>query len=266
MSRRKVLLILIFAVILYTVLLFVPADDHITTGVVHYPISGITIMPGDGHLVSDETDDPIVEVTEFDFSMQSWVYLILYEIINLPVLPVWPTEILGILIRTVTGIITLVTSGYILFLYTRRKLSDNPKSRAMKILAYLREHPGATQTEIVKATGYSRGSVAYNLQRLQQDCRVSRITSRYYPADEYPTEKEAGADRVLRNAQRQRIFRIIAEHPGISRKQLAEEMQIPVSTLRWHLGKLTKEHLVLSEVKQHTICYSVNPDFIPQDE
>ncbi|HJJ64566.1 MAG TPA: winged helix-turn-helix domain-containing protein, partial [Methanocorpusculum sp.] len=59
---------------------------------------------------------------------------------------------------------------------------------------------------------------------------------------------------------------IIAENPGISRKQLAEEIQMPVSTLRWHLGKLTKEHLVISEVKQHTICYSVNPDFIPQDE
>ena len=117
MSRRQVLLILIFAVILYTVLLFVPAEDHITTGVVHYPISGITIMPGDGHLVSDDTDDPIVEVTEFDFTMQSWVSLILYEIINLPVLPVWPTEILGLIIRALTGIIGLVTSGYLLFFY-----------------------------------------------------------------------------------------------------------------------------------------------------
>ena len=266
MSRRQVLLILIFAVILYTVLLFVPAEDHITTGVVHYPISGITIMPGDGHLVSDDTDDPIVEVTEFDFTMQSWVSLILYEIINLPVLPVWPTEILGLIIRALTGIIGLVTSGYLLFFYTRRRLSNNPKSRTMQILSYLKEHPGVSETDIVNATGFSRGSVSYNLRKLLEDGRVSKISSRYYPYDASPSETEAKAEKVLGNKRRQRIFKIILENPGISQKQLSDEMQMPLSTLRWHLGKLEDANLILIEAKQHMTCYSVNNVFSSEEE
>ena len=252
----------LFLVVLILSAFFVMPAAGYTNGILSSPLSEITLIPEELQQFIAESpilqyflsDDPIyvLEFPEIGFSIPS---------------DVKPTiKIIVVIIGIIIMLLGLFTSDRISQFHFRRKLSDNPKSRAMQILAYLRKHPGATQTEIVKATGYSRGSVAYNLQRLQQDCRVSQITSRYYPADEYPTEEQAGADRALRNAQRQRIFRIIAENPGISRKQLAEEIQMPVSTLRWHLGKLTKEHLVISEVKQHTICYSVNPDFIPQDE
>ena len=253
----------LFLVVLILSAFFVMPAAGYTNGIFSSPLSEITLIPEELQQFIVESpilqyflsDDPIyvLEFPEIGFSIPSDV--------------VKPTiKIIVISIGIIIMLFGLFTSDRISQFHFRRRLSDNPKSRAMQILAYLRKHPGATQTEIVKATGYSRGSVAYNLQRLQQDCRVSQITSRYYPADEYPTEEQAGADRALRNAQRQRIFRIIAENPGISRKQLAEEIQMPVSTLRWHLGKLTKEHLVISEVKQHTICYSVNPEFIRQDE
>ena len=251
----------LFLVVLILSAFFVMPAAGYTNGILSFTLSDIIIPEELQEFIAESpilsyflSDDPIyvLEFPEIGFSIPS---------------DVKPTiKIIVISIGIIIMLFGLFTSDRIFQFHFRRKLSDNPKSRAMQILAYLRKHPGATQTEIVKATGYSRGSVAYNLQRLQQDCRVSQITSRYYPADEYPTDEQAGADRALRNAQRQRIFRIIAENPGISRKQLACEIQIPVSTLRWHLGKLTKEHLVISEVKQHTICYSVNPDFIPQDE
>ncbi|HJJ85534.1 MAG TPA: hypothetical protein O0X52_00195, partial [Methanocorpusculum sp.] len=78
-------------------------------GVVHYPISGFTVMPGDSDFVSDETDHPIVEVTEFKFSIPYVVFLFtaLFDIHDVPV---WVSETIVIIIGIFTTIITLITS------------------------------------------------------------------------------------------------------------------------------------------------------------
>ncbi|MBE6515379.1 MAG: winged helix-turn-helix transcriptional regulator [Methanocorpusculum parvum] len=255
----------LFLVVLILSALFVMPAAGDLEGVVHYPISGFTVMPGDSDFVSDETDHPIVEVTEFKFSIPYVVFLFtaLFDIHDVPV---WVSETIVIIIGIFTTIITLITSGYLIILYSKRKTSDNPKSRHIQILSYLSEHPGVSETDIVNATGFSRGSVSYNLRKLLQDGSVSKISSRYYPFAVCPAETEAKAEKILGNKRRQRIFQIILENPRISQKQLADEMQIPLSTLRWHLGKLADANLIQIEAKQHTLCYSVNPDFSKQDE
>ena len=255
----------LFLVVLILSALFVMPAAGDLEGVVHYPISGFTVMPGDSDFVSDETDHPIVEVTEFKFSIPYVVFLFtaLFDIHDVPV---WVSETIVIIIGIFTTIITLITSGYLIILYSKRKTSDNPNSRHMQILSYLSEHPGVSETDIINATGFSRGSVSYNLRKLLEDGSVSKISSRYYPYDASPSETEAKAEKVLGNKRRQRIFKTILENPGISQKQLTDEMQMPLSTLRWHLGKLADANLIQIEAKQHTLCYSVNPDFSKQDE
>ena len=203
-------------------------------------------------------------ITEFQFSVP-YILASLLIFFNVGVVPVWAAETIVIIIGIFTTIITLITSGYLLILYTR-KSSENPKSRTMQILSYLKEHPGVSETDIVNATGFSRGSVSYNLRKLLEDGRVSKISSRYYPYDASPSETEAKAEKVLGNKRRQRIFKIILENPGISQKQLADEMQMPLSTLRWHLGKLEDANLILIEAKQHMTCYSVNNVFSSEEE
>ena len=255
----------LFVVVLIILSLFVMPVIGETGEVTYFPISGITVMPGDQNFVSDETDSPIIEVTEFDFSIPSFVELFL-DTFNIHHVPVWAAETIVIIIGIFTTIITLITSGYLIILYSKRKTSDNPNSRTMQILSYLKEHPGVSETDIVNATGFSRGSVSYNLRKLLEDGRVSKISSRYYPYDASPSETEAKAEKVLGNKRRQRIFKIILENPGISQKQLSDEMQMPLSTLRWHLGKLEDANLIQIEAKQHILCYSVNPDLSKQDE
>lgn len=255
----------LFLVVLILSALFVMPAAGDLEGVVHYPLSGVTVTPGNTHIISDESDDPIVEVTEFDFSIPAFVSLFL-QVFNIHDVPVWAAETIVIIIGIFTTIITLITSGYLIILYSKRKTSDNPKSRHIQILSYLSEHPGVSETDIINATGFSRGSVSYNLRKLLQDGSVSKISSRYYPFTVCPAETEAKAEKVLGNKRRQRIFKTILENPGISQKQLADEMQIPRSTLRWHLGKLAEANLIQIESEQHTLCYSVNPDFSKQDE
>ena len=254
----------LFLVVLIILSLSVMPVIGETGEVTYFPISGITVMPGDPNFVSDETDSPIIEVTEFDFSIPSFVELFL-DTFNIHHVPVWAAETIVIIIGIFTTIITIITSGYLLILYTR-KSSENPKSRTMQILSYLKEHPGVSETDIVNATGFSRGSVSYNLRKLLEDGRVSKISSRYYPYDASPSETEAKAEKVLGNKRRQRIFKIILENPGISQKQLADEMQMPLSTLRWHLGKLEDANLILIESKQHMTCYSVNNVFSSEEK
>ena len=234
-----------------------------TEGIVHFPISGTTVMPGNPDIISDETDDPIVEVTDFDFSIPSFVNRFL-DIFHIHDMPVWAAETIGITIGIITTIAGLITSGYLLFLYTRRKLSEEPESKHMIILAYLQEHPGAQQTEIIKATRYSRGSVSYNLKRLGQEGRIYKTGDTfacYYPIGFSPAEKDRKAWKVLENGTRMHLFQVIMENPGISQRQLSKKSRIPMTTLRWHLDKLIGEELILVENHKNTTCYSVNPSF-----
>jgi len=255
----------LFLVVLILSALFVMPAAGDLEGVVHYPISGFTVMPGDPYLVSDDTDPPIVEINDFDYSITAFLDLFL-RIFRIHDVPVWAAETIVIIIGIFTTIITLITSGYLIILDSKRKTSDNPNSRHMQILSYLSEHPGISETDIVNATGFSRGSVSYNLRKLLQDGRVSKISSRYYPYDASPSETEAKAEKVLGNKRRQRIFKKILENPGISQKQLSDEMQMPLSTLRWHLGKLEDANLIQIEAKQHMTCYSVNNVFSSEEE
>lgn len=255
----------LFLVVLILSALFVMPAAGDLEGVVHYPISGFTVMPGDPYLVSDDTDPPIVEINDFDYSITAFLDLFL-RIFRIHDVPVWAAETIVIIIGIFTTIITLITSGYLIILYSKRKTSDNPKSRHIQILSYLSEHPGVSETDIVNATGFSRGSVSYNLRKLLQDGSVSKISSRYYPYTVCPAETEAKAEKILGNKRRQRIFKIILENPGISQKQLADDMQMPLSTLRWHLGKLEDANLIQIEAKQHMTCYSVNNVFSSEEE
>ena len=232
-------------------------------GVVHYPLSGVTVTLGNTHIISDESDDPIVEVTEFDFSIPAFVSLFL-QVFNIHDVPVWAAETIVIVISIITTVAGLITSGYLFFLYTRRKLSDNTDSRHMIILEYLQKHPGAQQTEIIKATGFSRGSVSYNLKRLSQEMKIYKTKdsiARYYTHDTYHTEKDRKAWKLLENESRMNIFKIIHNNPSISQRQLSKKSRIPMTTLRWHLDKLIGEELILVENHKNTTCYSVNPSF-----
>ena len=134
----------------------------------------------------------------------------------------------------------------------------------MIILAYLQKHPGAQQTEIINATGFSRGSVSYNLKRLNQEMKIYKTKdsiARYYTHDTYHTEKDRKAWKLLENESRMNIFKIIHNNPSISQRQLSKNSRIPMTTLRWHLDKLIGEELILVENHKNTTCYSVNPSF-----
>lgn len=253
----------IILIVLFLSLIFVNSVYGVTEDTVYFPISDITVSPGDGNLISDDNDDPILEITEFQLSAP-YIVAFLIASFNINDVSVWAAETIGITIGIITTVAGLITSGYFFFLYTRRKLSENPDSRHMIILAYLQKHPGSQQTEIINATGFSRGSVSYNLKRLNQEMKIYKTKdsiSRYYTHGTYHTENDQKLQILLGNEKRMNIFQTIHDNPGISQRQLSKETGIPMTTLRWHLDKMVGEGLILVENHKNTTCYSVNPSF-----
>ncbi len=229
-------------------------------GVVHFPLSGITVSPGDPDLISDGKDDenPIIKIIGFDFSKPSFVSLVL-DIFNIHDVPVWIAEAIALLL-------TLFFSGSVFFfLYTHRKLSEDPASRPMILLSYLREQPGMRQIDLIKVTGFSRGSVSYNLKRLLAEQRIRKSKGgvvRYYPAGTPSPLQDDPAWKLLENHSRQMIFGIILEYPGISQKQISRITGIPITTLRWHLARLQRLQVITFEKNLNITCYTVSSSFV----
>ena len=135
----------LFLVVLILSAFFVMPAAGYTNGIFSSPLSDIIIPEELLEFIAETpllsyflSDDPIyvLEFPEIGFSIPSDV--------------VKPTiKIIVISIGIIIMLLGLFTSERISQFHFRRRLSDNPKSRAMQILAYLRKHPGATQTEIV---------------------------------------------------------------------------------------------------------------------
>ncbi|HJK14379.1 MAG TPA: winged helix-turn-helix transcriptional regulator, partial [Methanocorpusculum sp.] len=130
----------------------------------------------------------------------------------------------------------------------------------------IREHPGATQSELQKLTGHSRGSVSVNLHHLSMTSkirkRVQNGKSRYYLACTPDDEMKGFLRKLTTQENPQKILEAIISNPGISQKELHETTEIPKTTLQWHLSQLAKYEAIQSTRERNTVHYSVIPDLV----
>ncbi len=131
-----------------------------------------------------------------------------------------------------------LAGGLFLFACTRKKISDDPASRAMQIAEYIKIHPGCSMNDITASTGFSRGSASYNLHRLKSAGYVQTITRRgivrhYSCRTEMNTTEEFLSD-ILAKEKPARIFTEILSLPGVTQKELAGRTGLPVSTVQWN--------------------------------
>lgn len=173
--------------------------------------------------------------------------------------PVFITE-------TIAIIFILLGAGACTLLLTRWKLPDDPNSRPRILLNTIREHPGATQSELQKLTGHSRGSVSVNLHHLGMASKIRKSVqngkTRYYLACTPDDEMKGFLRKLTTQENPQKIFEAIISNPGISQKELHETTGIPKTTLQWHLSQLAKYEAIKSTRERNTIHYSVIPDLV----
>ena len=168
--------------------------------------------------------------------------------------------------ETISIIFILLGVGGLTLLLTRWKLPEDPNSRPRVLLNTIREHPGATQSELQKLTGHSRGSVSVNLHHLSMTSkirkRVQNGKTRYYLACTPDDEMKGFLRKLTTQENPQKILEAIISNPGISQKELHETTGIPKTTLQWHLSQLAKYEAIKSTRERNTVHYSVIPDLV----
>ena len=168
--------------------------------------------------------------------------------------------------ETITILFILFGAGGLTFLLTRWKLPENPNSRPRVLLNTIREHPGATQSELQKLTGHSRGSVSVNLHHLSMTSKIRKSVqngkTRYYLACTPDDEMKGFLRKLTTQENPQKILEAIISNPGISQKELHETTGIPKTTLQWHLSQLAKYEAIQRTRERNTVHYSVIPDLV----
>ena len=218
-----------------------------TTGISAADISVDTAYyPGDNLLISltgeeipnDNTLAPVEDYTD----TRTWTEKIQQYILAIyGYLTGFPSAFIS---ETIATIFILLGAGACTLLLTRWKLPEDPNSRPRILLNTIREHPGATQSELQKLTGHSRGSVSVNLHHLSVTSKIRKSVqngkTRYYLACTPDDEMKGFLRKLTTQENPQKILEAIISNPGISQKELHETTGIPKTTLQWHLSQLAK--------------------------
>lgn len=226
----------------------------------YYTRDNLLISLTDDNIPSDESQLIVEEQTDIssqvDITKRRLIATYSY-IIGLPT---------TFITETIAIIFILLGAGACTLLLTRWKLPEDPNSRPRVLLNTIREHPGATQSELQKLTGHSRGSVSVNLHHLSMTSkirkRVQNGKTRYYLACTPDDEMKGFLRKLTTQENPQKILEAIISNPGISQKELHETTGIPKTTLQWHLSQLAKYEAIKSTRERNTVHYSVIPDLV----
>ncbi|MBE6506568.1 MAG: ArsR family transcriptional regulator [Methanocorpusculum parvum] len=134
-----------------------------------------------------------------------------------------------------------------------------PAPRRIHIQNYIEEHPGCSEADVVKNTGYSRNSTVHHIQKLVSGNKIRETpyhkTVRYYPADE--SSAETDIINAARAKEKPAAILSALEKKPMKLSELEAETGISVSSLRWYLAKLEEDGIVLSEKRENTVYYSL---------
>lgn len=160
---------------------------------------------------------------------------------------------------------TAAVFGFSIFIvFSRRKSPEkNPKSTPAKILTYIRQHKFCSQKQIVNGVESSRGSVAYQLHRLQIEQKIfaAEVNGKTYysahPIDQDSLEPVIYG--ILENETTGSIFKTLYLHPNLTRHEIAGIIGKSPDTVYFHLKNF--DGRLLTEVKEGGISYySLSPD------
>ncbi|HJK55543.1 MAG TPA: winged helix-turn-helix transcriptional regulator [Methanocorpusculum sp.] len=214
----------------------------------------------DDKIPNDESQYVIEEQTDIKNSLDKTQYYLITAYGDLTGLPS------AFISETISIFFILLGAGACTLLLTRWKLPEDPNSRPRILLNTIREHPGATQSELQKLTGHSRGSVSVNLHHLGMASKIRKSVqngkTRYYLASTPDDEMKGFLRKLTTQENPQKILEAIINNPGISQKELHETTGIPKTTLQWHLSQLAKYEAIKSTRERNTVHYSVIPDLV----
>lgn len=138
-------------------------------------------------------------------------------------------------------------------LYARiapNELLDNDVRR--RVHGHVSAHPGADVKGTAQAVGVSWSTASYHLARLEREgvltSRRAGRSKRFFLNGGTVTVR-ADAIGALRNPTAFAIAELIAQHPGLMQKEIGAALQLPASTVSWHMRRL-RDLGVVREVRR----------------
>ena len=169
--------------------------------------------------------------------------------------------VLGALAATEAGKASLL--GLLLPLYTKLRREEvlDHFTRG-RIYGYITANPGDHYNSIQKALDIANGTFAYHIRVLEKEGYVRSVWEGthkcFYPAGMNIPPRE----NTLRAGQRLIIERIL-EEPGISQREIAEDLGVSSATVSYHIRDLQEMGVVESERKGMRLKYYINRDLLP---
>jgi predicted transcriptional regulator len=156
----------------------------------------------------------------------------------------------------------LITAAVWFCLGHRRISRKNALEHDTRRAAYLciRENPGINHASLSRRLGINVGTLRYHLATL---CEMGEIRSehthgllRYYANGRAAGEGEG----YLLNGTRRRILDLLAQDPGMTRKEVASALGIAGASVTWHMALLIREGAVRSEKDGRIVRYFPQQD------
>ena len=133
-------------------------------------------------------------------------------------------------------------------------------SRRDAIYNFIAENSGCQESQIVSSLGFSRGSVTHHLHKLEQTNRIISTqyhgTPRYYPKSS-ASLSQAKLSAVLSRKRPADIYRLIAENPDITQRELAKLSGLSEQTIRWHVKRLETDGIIQCRVEGKVKRYRI---------
>jgi predicted transcriptional regulator len=119
-----------------------------------------------------------------------------------------------------------------------KSLTDKTKS---KLLNRIDNSPGIRYRELLRATGFSNGVMAYHLKKLEKSKRIKVSRSHRRSTRFYPLNIASGEVRVIEYIRRRtarQIVLFLLRHESRTFKDIVQFTKKVRSTVSWHLSHL----------------------------
>jgi DNA-binding MarR family transcriptional regulator len=116
-----------------------------------------------------------------------------------------------------------------------------------RIYQYIKNNPGTHLRKIKKELGLAMGDIQYNLNILEKlnliKYRRISIYKHYYVKSVFGNRNELVLA-ILQQETPREIIICLLEFPGLSQKEISQNLGLSIPTIKWHISKLFEMKLI----------------------
>lgn len=134
-----------------------------------------------------------------------------------------------------------------------------------RIYQYIKNNPGTHLRKIKKELGLAMGDIQYNLNVLEKLnlIKYRRISIyKHYYVESISGNRNEVVLAIFQQETPRAIIVCLLEFPGLSQKELSQNLKLSIPTIKWHISKLFEMKLIYLRKEGRVIRCYLNGDNI----